>query len=184
MLCEATVGVRLPTDLTHRAIWISSPLYILCLYPLQCIVISVISFDTEQQYDYVTFQDRFSQSGDSWFFSKCFHWIQLIFLIIVKLPQHKKDTCERQDQAQIMFTISILCDSWIPVPFRESFITFDTLIYVNRVFSKCTRMAIMPILASEALIPENKKIPVTKCYPSEYWTTGLLIPSPTCSSLH
>ena len=27
----------------------------------------------------------------------------------------------------------------------------------NRVFSKCTRMAIMPILASEALFRENKK---------------------------
>ena len=29
---------------------------------------------------------------------------------------------------------------------------------VNRVSSKCTRMAIMPILASEALFHENKKI--------------------------
>ena len=29
---------------------------------------------------------------------------------------------------------------------------------VIRVFSKCTRMAIMPILASEALFSENKKI--------------------------
>ena len=29
--------------------------------------------------------------------------------------------------------------------------------YPNRVFSKCTRMAIMPILASEALFRENKK---------------------------
>ena len=28
----------------------------------------------------------------------------------------------------------------------------------DRVFSKCTRMAIMPILASEALFRENKKI--------------------------
>ena len=28
----------------------------------------------------------------------------------------------------------------------------------------------------------KKKIPVTKCYPSEYWTTGPLILSPTCSS--
>ena len=27
----------------------------------------------------------------------------------------------------------------------------------NRVFSKCTRMAIMPLLASEALLRENKK---------------------------
>ena len=50
----------------------------------------------------------------------------------------------------------------------------------TRVFSKCTRMAIMPILASEALFHENKKISVTRC-PSEYWTTGPLILSPTCS---
>ena len=28
----------------------------------------------------------------------------------------------------------------------------------NRVFPKCTRMAIMPILASDALFRENKKI--------------------------
>ena len=38
----------------------------------------------------------------------------------------------------------------------------------NRVFSKCTRMAIMSILASEALFRESKKKSVTKCYPSEY----------------
>ena len=31
-------------------------------------------------------------------------------------------------------------------------------------FSKCTRMAIMPILAAEALLHENKKSS-EKCYP-------------------
>ena len=54
----------------------------------------------------------------------------------------------------------------------------------TRVFSKCTRMTILPILASEALFRENKKNQLQKCYPSEYWTTGPLISSPTCSSLH
>ena len=42
------------------------------------------------------------------------------------------------------------------------------IIAPTRVFSKCTRMAIMAILASEALFRENKKNSVTKCYPSEY----------------
>ena len=39
-------------------------------------------------------------------------------------------------------------------------VTFSQAILcrVNRVFSKCTRMAIMPILASGALFRENKKI--------------------------
>ena len=44
---------------------------------------------------------------------------------------------------------------------------FMALQAINRVFPKCTRMAIMPILASEALFCENKKKSVTKCYPSE-----------------
>ena len=51
-----------------------------------------------------------------------------------------------------------------------------------RVFYKHITLVIIPILlASEALLRENKKIPVTKCYPSEYWTLGSLIPSPTLS---
>ena len=44
----------------------------------------------------------------------------------------------------------------------------------------------MPTLASEALLRENKKNPVTKCYPSEYWTQASnepLILSPTLSFL-
>ena len=34
-----------------------------------------------------------------------------------------------------------------------------------RGFHKYTTLAIMAILASEALLRENKKNPVTKCYP-------------------
>ena len=41
-----------------------------------------------------------------------------------------------------------------PTPILQEKHSFPTLI---RVFSKCTRMAIMPILASEALFRENKK---------------------------
>ena len=36
---------------------------------------------------------------------------------------------------------------------------------LNRGFHKYTTLVIMPILASEALLRENKKNPVTKCYP-------------------
>ena len=36
---------------------------------------------------------------------------------------------------------------------------------IIRGFHKRTTLAIMPILASEALLHENKKNPVTKCYP-------------------
>ena len=34
----------------------------------------------------------------------------------------------------------------------------DTCMYLARVSSKCARMAIMPILATEALLRQNKKI--------------------------
>ena len=40
----------------------------------------------------------------------------------------------------------------------------------SRVYSKCTRMVIMPILASEALLRENKKSS-EKCYP--WWEKNL-----------
>ena len=53
---------------------------------------------------------------------------------------------------------------------------------ISRVFSKCTRMATMPILASEAFFRGNKNFSYKK--PSEYWTTGPLIPSLTLSSKH
>ena len=46
-----------------------------------------------------------------------------------------------------------------------------SLFKTSRDVSKCTRMATMPILASEALLCKNIKIQVTKFYPpNEYWT--------------
>ena len=39
---------------------------------------------------------------------------------------------------------------------------------INRIFHKHTKLAIMAILASQALLHENKKTSVTKCYPSEH----------------
>ena len=45
----------------------------------------------------------------------------------------------------------------------SSAIIFNTAI--NRVFSKCTRMAIMPILASEALFHESKKFQLQNATP-------------------
>ena len=47
------------------------------------------------------------------------------------------------------------------------------IVFLLGVFTKYTKLAIMPILASEALLRENKKNPVTKCCPSGDRTTGL-----------
>ena len=71
----------------------------------------------------------------------------------------------------------------------EQKITFATLLRIlslfNRGFDKHAALAIMPILISEVLLRENKKNPVTKCYPSEDRTWAShepLIPSPTLHS--
>ena len=47
----------------------------------------------------------------------------------------------------------------------------SVLDFTIRVFYKHKTLAIMPLFASEVLLCENKKNSVTKCYPSEYWTS-------------
>ena len=47
--------------------------------------------------------------------------------------------------------------------------TFDP----NPVFYEHTELTAMVILASGALLNENKKNPTAKCYPSEHWTQDL-----------
>ena len=52
------------------------------------------------------------------------------------------------------------------------------------VFRNETKLANNANIGIRGFTMWTQKIPVTKCYPSEYWTTEPLITSPTCSSLH
>ena len=54
----------------------------------------------------------------------------------------------------------------------------------TRVFFEMHKNGNNANIGIRGFISWKQKIPVTKCYPNKYWTTGPLIPSPTCSSLH
>ena len=100
------------------------------------------------------------------------------------------------------FTLNVKVHLYVPVSVTVKFTLTDRMVHHNwhnRVFSKCTRMAIMPILASEALFRENKKIQLQNAtlVSIEPWTSDsksnmllstliwhLLVKTETLSSLY
>ena len=70
--------------------------------------------------------------------------------VLLTPPRYRPSLMWRQS-FQIIDFHSKMRDWHLPSPHLE-------ILSITRVFSKCTRMAIMPILASEALFRENKKI--------------------------
>ena len=58
--------------------------------------------------------------------------------------------------------------------YRSKWVQHD----INRIFHKRTKLAIMPIFVSDALLCKNKKNPVTKYYPDKILPPVRIEPGP------